>query len=260
MSATIGAARRRRAPRCTNARPSMPVSVRSSPTRPLRPSGTSTWVVSPVTTTFEPKPMRVRNIFICSGVVFCASSRMMKLLFSVRPRMNASGATSTACRSSSFCAPSGSTMSYRASYSGRRYGSILAIRSPGRNPSRSPASTAGRVRMMRCTCLVCSACTAIATASQLLPGAGRAEAEGDHVARGWRRCSASDRPSSGGPACPWRRARMSSVSTRLGRSSSCIMSIAASQAARRRDAGRAGAARPAPRTAARRARPAAPAR
>ncbi len=39
--------------------------------------------------------MRVRNIFICSGVVFCASSRMMKLLFSVRPRMNASGATST---------------------------------------------------------------------------------------------------------------------------------------------------------------------
>ena len=48
--------------------------------------------------------MRVRNIFICSGVVFCASSRMMKLLLSVRPRMNASGATSTVPRSSSFCA------------------------------------------------------------------------------------------------------------------------------------------------------------
>ena len=35
----------------------------------------------------DPKPMRVRNIFICSGVVFWASSRMMKLSLSVRPRM-----------------------------------------------------------------------------------------------------------------------------------------------------------------------------
>ena len=60
-------------------------------------------------------------------------------------------------------------MSYSASYNGRKYGSILAIRSPGRKPSRSPASTAGRVKMMRCTCLLCSDCTAIATASQLLP-------------------------------------------------------------------------------------------
>ena len=30
--------------------------------------------MSPVTTTFEPRPMRVRTIFICSVVVFCASS------------------------------------------------------------------------------------------------------------------------------------------------------------------------------------------
>ena len=30
-------------------------------------AGTSTWVTSPVTTAWEPKPMRVRNIFICSG-------------------------------------------------------------------------------------------------------------------------------------------------------------------------------------------------
>ena len=56
--------------------------------------GRSICVTSPVTTTFEPKPSRVRNICICSGVVFCASSRMMKQSFSVRPRMNASGATS----------------------------------------------------------------------------------------------------------------------------------------------------------------------
>ena len=43
--------------------------------------------MSPVMTALEPKPMRVRNIFICSGVVFWASSRMMKALDSVRPRM-----------------------------------------------------------------------------------------------------------------------------------------------------------------------------
>ena len=54
---------------------------RLEPEQPERPPATSIWVTSPVTTTFEPKPMRVRNIFICSGVVFCASSRMMKLLF-----------------------------------------------------------------------------------------------------------------------------------------------------------------------------------
>ena len=40
-------------------------------------AGRSTWVTSPVTTILEPKPSRVRNIFICSGEVFCASSRMM---------------------------------------------------------------------------------------------------------------------------------------------------------------------------------------
>ena len=64
-------------------------------------AGRSIWVTSPVTTACEPKPMRVRNIFICSMVVFCASSRMMKESFSVRPRMKASGATSMTLRSMS---------------------------------------------------------------------------------------------------------------------------------------------------------------
>src|SRR5689334_10496077 len=41
------------------------------------PRARSICVTSPVITAFVPKPMRVRNIFICSGVVFCASSRMM---------------------------------------------------------------------------------------------------------------------------------------------------------------------------------------
>ena len=43
-------------------------------------------------------PKRVRNIFICAAVVFCASSRMMKASASVRPRMNASGAISISPR------------------------------------------------------------------------------------------------------------------------------------------------------------------
>ena len=46
-------------------------------------------MTSPVMTAFDSKPRRVRNIFICSGVVFCASSRMTKASFSVRPRMKA---------------------------------------------------------------------------------------------------------------------------------------------------------------------------
>jgi len=42
----------------------------------------------------EPNPSRVRNIFICSAVVFWASSRMMNASLRVRPRIYASGATS----------------------------------------------------------------------------------------------------------------------------------------------------------------------
>ena len=41
--------------------------------------------------------------------------------------------------------------------------------SPGRKPSRSPASTAGRDRMMRSTSLRSNSATACATASQVLP-------------------------------------------------------------------------------------------
>src|ERR671910_60566 len=49
------------------------------------------------------------------------------------------------------------------------YGSTFASMSPGRNPSRSPASTAGRVRMMRPTCRSDSAATASAIARYVLP-------------------------------------------------------------------------------------------
>ena len=100
---------------------------------PLRcPAGRSTCVTSPVTTILEPNPSRVRNIFICSGVVFCASSRMMNASLSVRPRMYASGAISIVPAWVRRGIDSGSTMSCSASSSGRRYGSILSYSVPRR--------------------------------------------------------------------------------------------------------------------------------
>jgi hypothetical protein len=108
--------------------------------------------------------MRVRNIFICSGVVFCASSRMMKLSFSVRPRMKAMGAISMIPRSIIRPTFSKPMMSCRASWRGRRYGFTFSTRSPGRKPSFSPASTAGRARMMRRTRFSSRAAAAMATA------------------------------------------------------------------------------------------------
>ena len=77
--------------------------------------GRSTWVTSPVTTILEPKPSRVRNIFICSGVVFCASSRMMNASLRVRPLIYASGATSMVPAAMSFGIDSGASMSCSAS-------------------------------------------------------------------------------------------------------------------------------------------------
>ena len=83
--------------------------------------------------------------------------------------MNASGATSITPFSRCVATLSGSIMSLSASNSGRRYGSTFAIRSPGRKPSRSPASTAGRVRMIRLTSRRDSAAVAIAIARNVLP-------------------------------------------------------------------------------------------
>src|SRR5437899_1461086 len=61
MSCTILWRTTSRPVRRMNARPSMPCSTRSRSSSPLRPPGTSIWVTSPVTTTREPNPMRVRN-------------------------------------------------------------------------------------------------------------------------------------------------------------------------------------------------------
>ena len=98
-----------------------------------------------------------------------------------RPRMYASGATSITPALISFGISSGSIMSCSASYSGRRYGSIFSLSVPGRKPRRSPASTAGRVRMIRLTCLVCNALTALAIARYVLPVPAGPDAEDDGV-------------------------------------------------------------------------------
>ncbi len=78
----------------------MPLRISRASIRPdALPKGKSICVTSPVMIAREPKPSRVKNIFICSRVVFCASSRMTKESFNVRPRMKASGATSIVPRS-----------------------------------------------------------------------------------------------------------------------------------------------------------------
>ena len=58
------------------------------------PLGKSTCVMSPVTIAFDPYPILVKNIFICSLVVFCASSNIIYALSKVLPLIYANGATS----------------------------------------------------------------------------------------------------------------------------------------------------------------------
>ena len=84
--------------------PGTPFRMRSASDSPdCTPRGRSTWVRSPVMTMRDPSPRRVRNIFICIEVAFCASSSTTKLEASVRPRMKASGAISIRFSSISFC-------------------------------------------------------------------------------------------------------------------------------------------------------------
>ena len=75
--------------------PSTPASSLTASASPeVWPCGRSTWLGSPVTIMRLFSPRRVKNIFICIEVVFCASSRMTQAFDSVRPRMKASGAIS----------------------------------------------------------------------------------------------------------------------------------------------------------------------
>ena len=148
----------------------MPLSRRLASDSPLGvPSGRSTWLSSPVTIIFDPWPIRVKNISIWDFVVFWASSRITTDSLSVLPRMNASGMTSIRSLVMKRRICSYSIMSCRASNSGRRYGLTFACMSPGRNPSFSPASTAGRTSTRRLACLCLSMWTANATARYVLP-------------------------------------------------------------------------------------------
>ena len=68
---------------------SMPSMVWSAPIASMRPErlllGRSIWVWSPVMTALLSAPRRVRNMNICSVVVFCASSRTNNQLSSLTP-------------------------------------------------------------------------------------------------------------------------------------------------------------------------------
>ncbi|CDB11640.1 unknown [Bacteroides sp. CAG:633] len=129
--------------------PFTPFRIFRACTRPeVCEEGRSICVISPVTIILVFMPIRVRNILIWAVVVFCASSRMTTASFSVRPRMKANGAICMMFSSMYSFSLAAGIMSCRASYSGCRYGSILSFMSPGRKPSFSPASTAGRLRMI----------------------------------------------------------------------------------------------------------------
>ena len=124
--------------------------------------------------------MRVRNIFICSGVVFCASSRMTKALFSVRPRMKASGAISMALRSNAFCTRSWPIRSHTGVVQRAQVGSTFCARSPGKSPgARRPPPPGGSAR---CAAPSCAPAHPRRWPRQIgLAGARRANAEGDVV-------------------------------------------------------------------------------
>ena len=93
---------------CTKPMPLTPSRISKASESPLlTPRGRSTCDVSPVIIILVFMPIRVRNIFICAEVVFCASSRITTASFSVRPRMKAKGAICTmfcSIISRNFCA------------------------------------------------------------------------------------------------------------------------------------------------------------
>ena len=88
MAATIRCRTTSRALSSTKATPGIPARMLRTVERPdCCWLGRSVWVTSPVMIIFELNPRRVRNIFICSGDVFWASSRTTQASLSVRPLM-----------------------------------------------------------------------------------------------------------------------------------------------------------------------------
>ena len=167
--------------------------------------GRSICVTSPVMIILAFIPRRVRNILIWCVVVFWASSRMMTASFSVRPRIKASGAIWITLFSMYSFSLAPGTMSCRASYRGWRYGSSLSFISPGRNPNFSPASTAGRLRIILRISLFFSAFTARAMAINVLPVPAGPVAKTRSFSSNalTRRCWFSVRATIGLPFIPW---------------------------------------------------------
>ena len=199
-----------------------PAPVRPAPSGP---PATSIWVTSPVTTHLEPKPIRVRNIFICSGVVFWASSKMMNEELSVRPRMKASGATSIVPRSSRRWAPSGSEQVVEGVVEGAQVGIDLGHEVAGqeaqplaglhRRPGEDDPVDLARLQGL----------DGQGHRQVRLAGPGRADAEGDDV--GGDGVGVALLPGRVGPhrAAPWPPRTTSAFSTSDGRRSSRTMSM-----------------------------------
>ena len=82
--------------------------------------GRSIWLASPVTMNLASHPIRVRNIFSCPRLVFCASSSMTQARSRVRPRIYARGAICIVPSVMNSCNLFGGIMSPRASYRGCR--------------------------------------------------------------------------------------------------------------------------------------------
>src|SRR5260370_1515532 len=81
---------------CATPMPSILPQTSSASTNPdFFPAGKSICVTSPVTTALELKPRRVRNIFICSLVVFSASSRITNEPFTLPPPIHPPAPPST---------------------------------------------------------------------------------------------------------------------------------------------------------------------
>jgi hypothetical protein len=96
--------------------------------------------------------MRVRNIFICAGVAFCASSSSTKALRQERPRITSNGASSIAPFLRAMSKTPEPMRSRKASSTGAAQGANLSSSEPGKKPRERPQGALGRVMMMRAIC------------------------------------------------------------------------------------------------------------
>ena len=93
----------------------------------------------------------------------------MKELSSVLPLIYAKGTISIILVSNNLNNFFSSYKIFNASYNGAKYGSTLSLRSPGKNPKFSPASTAGRHKTILSIRLCSNAETAKHTARKVFP-------------------------------------------------------------------------------------------